>query len=284
MQMKKINVRDTFMSYVDDGSGRDVLFLHGNPTSSYLWRNVIPGVSDASRCIAPDLIGFGDSGRPECEYRFRDHAKYLETFIDELQLDQVVLVMHDWGSALGLDWARRHSDRVRGLVLMEFIVPKPTWLDMSPASAELFQAFRSEAAGRRLLIEENVFIEKVLPGSVVRELSSEEMQAYRRPFLQPCDREPIFRFPNELPIAGAPNDVWAAASAWREWLLETKIPKLFFWADPGALISPQQAAWFMNHLSCCKSVELGLGRHYLPEDHAQRISSEIAAWLETLKS
>jgi haloalkane dehalogenase len=194
------------LAYAEAGDGPVVLFQHGNPTSSYLWRNVIPHVAPHARCIAPDLIGMGASDKPNIAYRVEDQARYFEAFVEVLNLKDIVLVLHDWGSALGLDWARRHEDRVRGLALMEFIYPIPTWLDIGPKGAEVFRGFRSDQ-GRKLLIEENRFIEQNLPGGVVRKLTDEEMTAYRKPFLDPASREPVYRFPNELPIAGAPADV-----------------------------------------------------------------------------
>lgn len=164
---------------------------------------------------------------------------------------------------------------------MEFIRPIPTWLDMPPEAATLFKAFRSEKAGRQLLIEQNAFIEQILPKGVIRQLSSEEMDSYRAPFQNPMDREPIFRFPNDLPIAGAPADVWAAAVAWHEWLLTTETPKLFFWAVPGVLIPPPLAAWYAAQLKSCRTIALGAGAHFLQEDHPDRIGREIATWLSS---
>lgn len=280
-QLKYIQVLGSRMAYAEVGNGPAVLFQHGNPTSSYLWRNIIPHVADQARCIAPDLIGLGASDKPESAYRFEDQARYFEALLDALDLRDVVLVLHDWGSALGLDWARRHEDRVRGIVLMEFIWPIPTWLDVAPKGAEAFRAFRSDA-GRKLLIEDNLFLEQVLPGGIMRTLTDEEMAAYRQPFLDPASREPLYRFPNELPIAGAPADVWAMAQAYQDWLLETEVPKLLFWADPGSLISPKRAAFLASRLKSCRTVPLGAGRHYVQEDHADIIGSEIARWLPDL--
>ena len=281
-QMQSVEILGSQMAYVDIGEGPPVLFLHGNPTSSHLWRNIIPHVVPHARCIAPDLIGMGRSDKPKIAYRVEDHARYLQAFIEKLGFGTVVLVMHDWGSALGLDWGRRHPTRVRGLALMEFITPTPTWLDMGERGAAFFRAFRDPQQGRCLLVEENAFIETILPASVLRTLSPEEMDAYRRPFLDPGDREPIYRFPNELPIAGAPADVWAMAQAYHAWLMETDTPKLLFWAEPGALVSPERAAWYARQLKACRTVPLGEGLHYVQEDHPDVIGREIAAWLNTL--
>jgi haloalkane dehalogenase len=280
-QPKHIEVLGSQMAYIEAGDGPVVLFQHGNPTSSYLYRNIIPLVAPHARCIAPDLMGMGQSDKPDIAYRVEDHARYFEAFIEALDLQDVVFVLQDWGSALGLDWARRHPERVRGIVLMEFIWPIPTWGDVAPKAAEIFRAFRSEQ-GRKLLIDENRFIEQILPGGVVRPLTEAEMSAYREPFLAPASREPVYRFPNELPIAGAPADVWAMAEAYHAWLLETEIPKLFFWAEPGSLISPARAAWLSERLKSCRTVPLGQGRHFLQEDHAEQIGRHIADWLSSL--
>jgi haloalkane dehalogenase len=278
IEMKFANVLGSQMAYREEGSGQPVLFQHGNPTSSYLWRNIIPHVSGQARCVAPDLIGMGCSAKPAIPYRVEDQARYFDAFMDHLDLDDVVLVLHDWGSALGLDWARRHAERVRGIVLMEFIWPIPTWLDADPRGRDAFKTFRSDG-GRKLLIDDNLFIEQVLPAGVVRALSQEEMDAYRAPFLDVAAREPLYRFPNDLPIAGAPADIWAMAQAYQEWLFETELPKLFFWADPGAIISPARAAFLSKRMKSCTSVALGAGRHYVQEDHPDLIGREIARWL-----
>jgi haloalkane dehalogenase len=283
VQQKYIEVLGAQMAYVEAGEGPVVLFQHGNPTSSYIWRNIISHVAPRARCIAPDLIGMGRSAKPKIAYRVEDQARYFEALVEALGLDDVVLVLHDWGSALGLDWARRHEERVRGLALMEFMLPIPTWLDVAPAGAEAFRAFRSDL-GRKLLVDENRFIEQVLPAGIIRKLTDDEMAAYREPFLDPASREPVYRFPNELPIAGAPVDVWAMAEAYQAWLLETEIPKLFFWADPGSLIPPKRAAWLQARLRSCTTVPLGPGRHFVQEDHADHIGAAIADWLPTLPS
>ena len=281
-EMKRVEVLGSMMAYVDVGTGPVVLFLHGNPTSSYLWRNIIPHVAGGHRCIAPDLIGFGASDKPKIGYRFADQARYLEEFIRVLGLGQVALVLHDWGSALGFDWARRHQAQVRGLAFMEFVWPLPTWLDLNEQVRTTFTALRDPEQGRRMIIEDNYFIEVILPRSVVRKLSKEEHDAYRQPFLLPPDREPMFRFPNELPLAGAPADVYAMALAYHEWLLGNDISKLMLWARPGSLISPERAAYYAGTLKNCRSVEIGEGRHYVQEDQPDTIGQEIARWLPTL--
>jgi haloalkane dehalogenase len=277
--IKYVDVLGSKMAYVDEGiggAGKPVaLLLHGNPTSSYLWRNVIPHIAPHLRCVAPDLIGFGRSDKPDIAYRIEDHARYLQAFIAALQLNDLILIMHDWGSALALDWARRHAAQVRGLALMEFLPPMPTWLDLDSRAYEFVKAFRDPVMGPKLIIDDNAFIERGLPAGILRDLSTEEMAT-------PEDRKPIYRFPNELPIAGTPSDVYAMAMAYHDWLLATDTPKIFFHAAPGIFIPPAHAAFYRARLKVCHSVDLGQGLHYLQEDHPERIGQEIAAWLPTL--
>ena len=233
---RKVKVLDSEMAYIEGGpsTGQTVVFLHGNPTSSYLWRNVIPHVAEKARCIAPDLIGMGDSGKlPGSEYRFADHARYLDSFLDAVvPQGKVILVLHDWGSGLGFDWAFRHQDRIAGLAFMEFVYPWKTWDDFPKSGQEMFRALRSPVTGRKLAIDDNMLIEQFLPGSVVRKLGEVEMDYYRAPFLQPASREPLYRFTNDAPIAGEPAEVYSKVEAYHEWLLANDLPKLLFTAQP----------------------------------------------------
>jgi haloalkane dehalogenase len=284
-KLKSVEVLGSEMAYVDVGSSSahspTVVFLHGNPTSSYLWRNIIPHVSPHARCIAPDLIGFGQSDKPDIAYRIADHAQYLEGFIDALGLDEIVFVVHDWGSALGLDWSRRHQERVRGLALMEWILPIPTWLDINEPQRSMFQLFRGPS-GREAIIDGNAFVEKTLPGRLLRPLTGEEMDEYRCPFLDPKSREPVYRFPNELPIAGAPADVYAMVLAYDEWLLDSDKPVLLFHVEPGVFVTPARVARYIARLKNCRDIKLGQGWHFVQEDYPDAIGSAIAAWLPTL--
>jgi haloalkane dehalogenase len=281
--MPDVDVHGSRMYYVEEGEGAPVLFLHGNPTSSYLWRNVIPHVSGGARCIAPDLIGMGRSDKPDIDYRFFDHARYLEGFIEALGLGDVVLVLHDWGSGLGFDWARRHADRVRGLAFMEAILmPVPSWDAFPEGAREMFQAFRTPEVGWDLIAKQNVFVEQALPGSVVRKLSDEEMDAYRAPFPDEASRKPVWRWPNEIPIEGEPADVAEVVGAYSAWLQETEVPKLLFAATPGALIPAPVVEWARSALPNLEVVELGEGIHYVQEDHPEEIGRGIARWLAEL--
>lgn len=282
---REVDILDSKMAYVDTGPASDevVVFLHGNPTSSYLWRNVIPHVSSKARCIALDLIGMGRSDKPPIKYRFADHARYLSAFLDAIVPDSnIVLVTHDWGSALGLDWAQHHQDRVSGIALMEFITPL-RW-DVFPEQAKAaFKAFRSPDTGRKLLVEENAFIESILPAGVVRKLSDAEMNHYREPFKSAASREPLYRWPNELPIEGSPADVVEIVEQYHEWLLSTDMPLLLFWATPGGLIPEKAAEWYASKFKNIRSVGIGPGIHYIQEDNPHLIGHEIAEWLPTIK-
>nr|WIW78248.1 HaloTag7-SnoopLigase2 [synthetic construct] len=273
------------MHYVDVGprDGTPVLFLHGNPTSSYVWRNIIPHVAPTHRSIAPDLIGMGKSDKPDLGYFFDDHVRFMDAFIEALGLEEVVLVIHDWGSALGFHWAKRNPERVKGIAFMEFIRPIPTWDEWPEFARETFQAFRTTDVGRKLIIDQNVFIEGTLPMGVVRPLTEVEMDHYREPFLNPVDREPLWRFPNELPIAGEPANIVALVEEYMDWLHQSPVPKLLFWGTPGVLIPPAEAARLAKSLPNSKAVDIGPGLNLLQEDNPDLIGSEIARWLSTLE-
>lgn len=277
---KRLNVLGANIAYVDEGEGPPILFLHGNPTSSYLWRNVLPHVLGAGRCIAPDLVGMGDSDKVGGGYRFVDHARYLSAFIDQLDLKRLILVMHDWGSALGFDWAMSHEARVRGLAFMEAIItPVPSWESFPPAARSLFQALRTPGVGEQLVFDQNVFIEQVLPASVVRRLSPEEMAAYRAPFSEPEARGPMLAFAREVPIAGEPSDVVAVVERYREALRRSPVPKLLFAADRGALVPPALVSWCKSELPRLDVVELGDFLHFVQEDAPDVVGRKLAHWI-----
>ena len=283
---KRVKVLDSEIAYIEAGPSTEatVVFLHGNPTSSYLWRNVIPHVAEKARCVAPDLIGMGDSGKlPGSEYRYAEHARYVDAFLHAVvPKGKIVFVLHDWGSILGFDWARQHQDRIAGLAFMEFGRPWPTWEDFPESGRETFQALRSPETGRKMTIDDNFFIEQFLPSAVVRKLSEVEMTHYRAPFVDPASREPLYRFPNDAPIAGDPPDVAKIVEAYHEWLLANDLPKLLFWGHPGVIINEVLAKWYTEHLRNSRTVDLGPGLHYVQEDNPHLIGSEVAAWLPSL--
>jgi len=284
--LKRVNVLESYMTYIDTGAPQTnrqevALFIHGNPVSTYLWRNIIPHVSPNLRCIAPDIIGFGSSGKPSIPYRFTDHAAYLTAFIDAVLPNQkIILIVQDWGSALGFNWASQNENRVLGIAFWEFLRPFPTFDDLvTGPSQTLYRNFRDPVEGRRLTIEENAMIERVLPNALQRPLTQIEHDAYRAPFLEKSAREPLFRVPNELPIEGKPADVWAIFEKFHDWLLESEMPKLFFWAKPGRLVTEEKAAWYLEHLKNVKGVCVGNGFHFLEEDHPHRLGREIESWV-----
>jgi haloalkane dehalogenase len=239
---KRTNIFGYNMSYVDEGTGDPIIFLHGNPTSSYLWRNIIPRLIGLGRCVAPDLIGMGESDKlansgPQ-SYTFIEHPKYLDALLEEIGVNEnVTLVIHDWGSGLGFDWAFRHQDKVKGIVYMEAILFHYDWSDWPEDARKIFQGFRSPA-GEELILDKNYFIELVLPNSVIRELTPSEMDNYRRPFLKPGeDRRPTLSWPRQIPIEGEPEDVVEIVKMYGEWLSKSSLPKLFINANPGSILT-----------------------------------------------
>jgi haloalkane dehalogenase len=271
------------MAYVELGGGETAfLFLHGNPTSSYLWRNVMPEVAGLGRCVAPDLIGMGDSEKLEHPgpdtYRFATHREFLWGFIDAVigRDRPLVLVVHDWGSALGFDWANHHRDRVKGIAYMEAIVRPLTWAEWPEGSRRVFQGFRS-TAGEEMILDKSMFVERVLPASILRRLEPAEMDEYRRPFSQTKeDRWPTLSWPREIPIDGEPPSVVELAAAYADWMTENAIPKLFVNADPGAiLVGPQRefCRKWRNQTEITVS-----GSHFIQEDSGPEIGRAIAEW------
>ncbi len=269
------------MAYHDSGSGDPIVFLHGNPTSSYLWRDIVRELNGSYRCVAPDLIGMGDSEATSDEgpeaYRFVDHRRYLDPLLDALDLgDRVTLAIHDWGSALGFDWANRHRDRVAGIAYMEAIVRPLSWDEWPEAATPIFRAFRSPA-GEEMILDKNVFVERVLPGSIIRDLTDDEMAEYRRPFANAGERRrPTLTWPREIPIDGEPADVTEIVRSYADWLAGSDLPKLFVNADPGAiLIGPQRE--FCRTWPNQTEVTVR-GNHFLQEDSPVEIARAIAGW------
>ncbi len=280
-----IDVQGKRMAYVEMGNGDPIVFQHGNPTSSYLWRNIMPHLADQGRCIAVDLIGMGDSDKldnpgPD-SYRYVEHREYLFAAWQALGVsDRVTLVIHDWGSALGFDWAQQHPAAVLGIAYMEAIVRPVTWDEWPEAAKAVFQGFRSEA-GEAMVLDKNMFVERVLPGSVLRDLTEDEMNVYRRPFLNAGeDRRPTLTWPRQIPIEGEPQDVHDIVAGYSDWICSSDIPKLFINAEPGAiLVGPQRdfcRAWKNQQEVTVK------GNHFLQEDSPDEIGSAIAEWRKKL--
>ena len=274
----RIALLETEISYVDTGAGEPVVFLHGNPTSSYLWRNVIPHVEGLGRCLAPDLVGMGDSGAaPDGSYRFVDHARYLDAWFEALGLTNVTLVVHDWGSALGFYWAYRHPERVRGIAYMEAVVRPLTWEEWRDESRQIFQDLRSEA-GEEMVLEKNLFIEGILPSAVLRDLTEEEMNVYRKPYLEPGEpRRPTLTWPRELPINGEPEDVVSIVDDYSKWLAQSDVPKLFVNAEPGAILTGSQRE-FCRTWPNQEEVTVR-GAHFVQEDSPHEIGEAVATFV-----
>ena len=277
-----LEVNGKRMAYVEMGEGDPIVFQHGNPTSSYLWRNIMPKLATRGRCIAVDLIGMGDSEKldnpgPD-SYRYAEHREYLFAAWDQLGVtDNVTLVIHDWGSALGFEWAMRNPEKVKGIAYMEGIVRAMTWDEWPEAIRPLFQGFRSEG-GESMVLDKNVFVERVLPGSVLRGLSNEEMAVYRRPFENAGeDRRPTLTWPRQIPLAGEPEDVSAVVDAYGNWLSQSDVPKLFINAEPGAILTGAQREFcrsFPNQTEVTVA-----GSHFLQEDSPDEIAAAIYTWL-----
>ena len=273
------------MAYVELGAGDPIVYLHGNPTSSYLWRNIMPHTAELGRCLALDLIGMGDSEPLENSgpdrYTFVEHRKYLDAALAALGVEHnVVLVVHDWGSALGFDWANRHRDAVRGIAYMEALVRPLTWNEWPEAPRRLFQGFRSEA-GEQMVLESNVFVEKVLPGSILRTLSDEEMAVYRRPFnIAGESRRPTLTWPRQIPIDGEPTHVTAIAADYATWLSGSDVPKLFINANPGAILTGAQREFCRNWPN---QTEVTVsGTHFIQEDSPHEIGAAVAEFVSGL--
>jgi haloalkane dehalogenase len=278
---RRAEVLGTTMSYVDTGDGDPVIFLHGNPTSSYLWRNIIPYVSDEHRCLAPDLVGMGASGpAPDGGYRFADHARYLDGWFDAVvPSGPVTLVLHDWGSALGFHWAHRNPERVRGIAYMEAIVQPRRWADFPPGRDEMFRAMRGPE-GESLILDQNFFVETVLPKSILRTLHEHEMEAYRAPFRTRESRLPTLVFPRELPIDGTPEDVTETVEAYGRWLAGSEIPKLLVVAEPGAILVGR-ALDFARTWPNQEEITVA-GIHFVQEDAATEIGAAVRRFMRRL--
>ena len=284
---KTVAVNGKPMSYVEMGEGEPIIFQHGNPTSSYLWRNIMPHLADQGRCIAIDLIGMGDSDKLEDSgpdrYTLLEHRDYWEGALDALGVsNNVTLVIHDWGSALGFDWANRHRESVMGIAYMEGIVRPVSWDDWPEAARGVFQGFRSPA-GEEMVLEKNVFVERVLPGSIIRDLTEDEMAVYRRPYINPGeDRRPTLTWPRQIPIEDEPAEVRELVQSYADWLSQSEVQKLFINAEPGAiLIGPQRE--FCRSWPNQKEVTVA-GNHFLQEDSPDEIGQAIAEWRKEINN
>ena len=284
--MKYITVKGLKMAYQEEGEGAPIVFLHGNPTSSYLWRNVVPHLKGLGRCLVPDLIGMGESDPlPESgpgSYRFTEHAGFLEELLQKLEVEKdAILVGHDWGGALLFHWAMQHEDSVQGIVYMETIVSPVSWRDWPEDAKGIFQGMRSEA-GEKIVLQKNLFVEGILPNSVLRKLTEEEMNVYRKPFLEEGERRrPMLTWPREIPIEGEPEDVCSIVTAYGKWLQDCEIPKLFINAEPGSILTGRQRQFCRRFR---KQHEVTVkGSHFIQEDSPDEIGTAIAEFTEKLR-
>lgn len=277
-----VEVHGSNMHYVEQGEGEPILFLHGNPTSSYLWRNIIPYASGHGRTVAVDLIGMGRSDKPDIGYRFVDHARYVDGFIAAMDLNNITLVIHDWGSGLGFHYAHRNPDNVRGIAFMEAVMRPSKWSDANIVERFLFKRMRDPKKGDRMNIDKNFFIERLLPMMTSRKLTEAERDAYRQPFLEPSSRRPIAQWPREIPFDGDPEDVHRIVSEYWAWLQETDIPKLMLVASPGVIIKRAVAEELEAKLPALERVDIGKGKHYVQEDQPDAIGRALSDWLARL--
>jgi len=284
-ERKRIAVLDTEMAYIDTGSGDPIVFLHGNPTSSYLWRNIIPHAEGLGRCLAPDLVGMGQSGKnPSGSYRFADHYRYLDAWLEAVGVtNNVIFVIHDWGSALGFHWVYQHREeaQTQGIAYMEAIVRPITWDDWPEQGRSIFKAIRSEA-GEEIILEKNVFIERILPASVLRGLTDDEMVVYRHRYLEPGEsRRPTLTWPREIPISGEPEDMVTLVDKYAKWLVSSPMPKLFINADPGSILTGPQREFCRTWANQEEVTVKGL--HFIQEDSPHEIGQAMAAFVNRIR-
>jgi len=281
-ESKYVEVLGSKMHYIDEGEGDPILFLHGNPTSSYLWRNIIPYVSDDGRAIAVDLIGMGKSDKPDIDYRFVDHAKYLEAFIEELELENITLVIHDWGSGLGFNYAANNEDNIKGIAFMEAVLMTYSWAEFNPEFTELFQNFRTPGVGEELIMNQNFFLEQFMPAGIIRALTDEERNNYQEPYETVESRKPVWKWPNEIPVDGEPSDVHEIVTNYNQWLQETEVPMILFHATPGLIITEPVVEWTKQNLKNLETVDIGEGLHYVQEDNPHAIGEALSDWYQTI--
>ncbi len=281
-ESKFIDIHGSKIHYIDEGQGDPILFLHGNPTSSYLWRNIIPYMTSHGRCIAIDLIGMGKSDKPDIDYRFNDHYRYVESFIEKLKLKNLTLVVHDWGSGLGFHYAMTHEDNIKGLAFMEAILHTMSWREFPSDQKIGFKLFRTPVIGWLMLSPMNMFLNKLMPEMIVRTLSREEKSNYGAPYKNIKDRKPIRQWPCEIPIDGKPKDVHDIITSYSQKLQASPLPKILFYAQPGAIINDVRLKWCQSNLKNLELVSIGEGRHYIQEDNPHLIGEKLADWYQSI--
>ena len=277
-ESKYLTVNGDKIHYIDEGEGSPVLFLHGNPTSSYIWRNIIPYLVKDARCIAPDLIGFGKSDKPDLDYGFLDTYEYLEAFIEELNLKDITLVVQDWGSGLGFHYANMHRDNIRGIAFTEAMYKQKDWNKLSFGLKIAFTLIRSKFSSWLILGVGDMFVKRMLPDGVVRTLSAKEMSVYAEPFKTLKDRKPLYVFPRDVPLKGKPAHTAKVVDDYHQWLQETEIPKICFYTEPGQLIPIDEVPWIEENFPNITMVDIGKGVHFVQEDNPHTIGRELKKW------
>jgi haloalkane dehalogenase len=283
-ESKYLNVKGSKIHYIDEGEGDPILFLHGNPMSNYLWRNIIPYLTKQGRCIAPDLIGMGKSSKPDINYGFQDSFDYLNSFIEQLGLKNVTLVLHDWGSGLGFHYANTHQENVKAIVFMEAMYDAPTTYDM-PASIRIaLKMMRTPVLGWFMVQVANVFIKKMIPDMILRKMTKTEMDYYASPYPTIKSRKPLLKWPLDVPFNnGNPKEVAKAVSSWHTWLMDSEIPKLFFYVSPGVAIKKKDVKIIKERMRNLESIDLGEGLHFIQEDYPHEIGNGISKWYDEIK-
>ncbi|WP_214321748.1 haloalkane dehalogenase [Nonomuraea sediminis] len=280
-----MKILDSTMFHREMGTGRPTVFLHGNPTSSHLWRDVLPAITTGRR-LAPDLIGMGESGKPDIAYTFADHARYLDAWFDALDLDDVTLVGHDWGGALAFDWAARHPDRVRAIAFTETIVKPMTWEEFPEGGRDLFRAIKTPGVGEAMILDDNAFLLEGLPGTVATPITEDDLAAYTRPYPTRTSRLPLLQWARSMPLDGDPADVVARVESYDHWLATTpEVPKLLitFEPGPGTMMTPDMIAWCATTMASLQITHHPtLAGHHTPEDHPRTIASTLNTWSATL--
>jgi len=275
---KSIRVNKVRMSYIEQGQGDPILFIHGNPTWSYLWRHVMPQLSHQARCIAVDLVGMGHSGKPPISYRFEDHYAYLKGFIEELGLKRITLVLHDWGSALGFHYAFEYPGNIKGIAFMEALVRPWQWRDLKPSHRLGFHLLRGPVTGELMIYVFNAFLNEIMPRLIIRKLNPAEKNRYKEPFRLWRHRKPMLVWPREIPINKRPVRTYRILSQYSEWLKQASFPKLLLYATPGAIIDEQLVKWCRRHFNNLETAYVGHGRHFIQEDHPRKIGQHLEQW------
>ena len=283
MNAKFIKVGNSYIHYIEEGSGDPILFLHGNPTSSYIWRNIIPYLMEEGRCLAPDLTGMGNSGKPNIDYKFIDHYRYIVEFIKNMKLTNITLVLHDWGSAIGFYYAMNHPENVKSIAFMESIIKPWKWKDLKWNYRLGFRLLRTPGIGEAMIYWRNAFLNDFLPDLVIRKLTKSEMQIYKAPFKKRSHRKPMLMWPGEIPINGRPKDTYQIVKEYSDFLKNSNLPKLLIYGEPGAMIRKKEVKWAKKHFKNLTAFSVGYGLHFLQEDHPDKIGLRLKEWWLEIK-